>query len=259
MFQGDTAHGSKKFKDRVTLLLTCSWSGEKMKPTLIGKFEKPRALKDADMKRIPVHYRAQKSSWMTSQPFTDFLQWFDTEVGKKEQNRKFCCLWIMPVCIILQSRTSRRSTPRLCSSQNTTSCTQPLDAGLIQTFKLLYRKSLHNHVLYTLKQKFQNENSEDPYKTISIALVICWATRAWNQVQPRTISRCFSKCGFMQNEGPVANIGMPEVTLEELELQAMEAADAGIVFAPTKTITQLVKEAMATVGKVREEDPQKTD
>ena len=45
MFQGDT---------------------EKMKPTLIGKSEKPRALKDADMKMIPVHYRAQKSSLMTS-------------------------------------------------------------------------------------------------------------------------------------------------------------------------------------------------
>ena len=89
--------------------------------------------------------------------------------------------------------------------------------------------------------------------------MICWATRAWSQVQSRTISRCFSKCGFLRNEDPVANIGMPEVTLEELELQAMEAADAGIVFAPAKTITQLVKEATAAVGKVKEEDPQKTD
>ena len=88
MFQGDTTHGSKKFEDRVTLLLTCSWSGEKMKPTLIRKIEKPRALKGSDMKRIPVHYRAQKFSWMTSQLFTDFLKWFDTEVGKKEQSRQ---------------------------------------------------------------------------------------------------------------------------------------------------------------------------
>ncbi|KAI6651288.1 hypothetical protein LOD99_5436 [Oopsacas minuta] len=79
------------------------------------------------------------------------------------------------------------------------------------------------------------------------------------QVQSRTISRCFSKCGFMRNEGQVANIGMPEVTLEELELQGMEAADAGIVFALMKTITQLVKEPIAKVGKVREEDPQKND
>ncbi|KAI6653885.1 hypothetical protein LOD99_3061 [Oopsacas minuta] len=126
-----------------------------MKPTLIDKSEKPKALKDADMKRIPVHYRAQKSSWMTSQLFTDFLQWLTQKWGRRSKTGKFCCLWIMP--------------------------------------------------------------------------------------------------------GPVANIGMPEVTLEELELQDIEAADAGIVFASAKTITQLVKEAMATVGKGREEDSQKSD
>ena len=57
-----------------------------MKPTLIGKSEKPRVLNGADMERIPVHYRAQKASWMTIQLFIDFLKWFDTEVGKKEQN-----------------------------------------------------------------------------------------------------------------------------------------------------------------------------
>ena len=43
MFQSDTAYGSKKFNDRVTNLLTCSWSEETMKPTLIGKSEKPKA------------------------------------------------------------------------------------------------------------------------------------------------------------------------------------------------------------------------
>ena len=59
MFQSDTAYGSKKFKDRDTLLLTCSWSGEKMKPTLIGKSEKSRALKGADMERIAVHSSAE--------------------------------------------------------------------------------------------------------------------------------------------------------------------------------------------------------
>ena len=75
----------------------------------------------------------------------------------------------------------------------------------------------------------------------------------------RTISRCFSKCGFLLNEGPVANIETPEATLEELELQAVEAVDPGIVFARAKTITGLVKEATAAVVKVKEEDGQKTD
>lgn len=57
-------------------------------------------------------------------------------------------------------------------------------------------------------------------------------------------------------EGPVANIGMPEVTFKELELQATEAANAGIVFAPTMTITQLVEAAVA-FDKAKAEDPQK--
>ena len=212
------------------------------------------------MKRIPVHYRSQKSSWMISQLFTDFLKWFDTEVGKKKQNRQV--LLFMDNAGVHNSAVANvplKHTKVVFFPQNTTSCTQPLDAGVIQTFKLLYRKSLHNHVLHKLKQKFQNEISEDPYKTITIALVICWTTRAWSQVQSRTISRCFSKCWFLRNESPVANIDMSEATLEELELQAIEAADAEIVFAPAKTITQLVKEATVAVGKVKEEDRQKND
>ena len=39
----------------------------------------------------------------------------------------------------------------------------------------------------------------------------------------------------------------------------MEAVNVGTVFAPAKTITELVKEATAVVGKVKEEDRQKTD
>ncbi|KAI6649004.1 Tigger transposable element-derived protein 4-like [Oopsacas minuta] len=171
-----------------------------MKPTLIGKSEKPRALKDADMKRVPVHYRAQKSSWMTSQLFTDFLQWFDTEAEKKEQNRKIQLF---------------------------------MDIG-----------NVHNSAADNVLLKHTK---------------VVFFPKTQRAVLNRSMLGCFSKCGFMRNEGPVVNIGMPEVTLEELELQGMEAADAGIVFAPTKTITQVVKEALATVGKVREEDPQKTD
>ena len=49
---------------------------------------------------------------------------------------------------------------------------------------------------------------------------------------------------------------MPDVTLEELELQAMEAADAEIA---EKTITQMVKEDTVAVGKVKGEDPQKAN
>ena len=95
-----------------------------------------------------------------------------------------------------------------------------------------------------LKQKFQNEISEDPYKTISIVLVISFGPRGLG-VKYRTISRCFSKFGFLRNEGAVANIEMPEATLEQLELQAMEVVDTGIVFAPAKTIKKKLRRRLA--------------
>ena len=55
-----------------------------MKPTLIGKSGKPKGSERYGYG----DYRAQKSSCVTSQLFIDFLKWFDTEVGKKEQNRQ---------------------------------------------------------------------------------------------------------------------------------------------------------------------------
>ena len=38
--------------------------------------------------------------------------------------------------------------------------------------------------------------AEDPYKSVNIALVIVWVFRAWRDVNPRTISKCFTRCGF---------------------------------------------------------------
>ncbi|GFV70037.1 tigger transposable element-derived protein 1 [Trichonephila clavipes] len=51
-----TASGHKASKDRVTLLLCSNASGDWMlKPLLINKSLRPRALKGKDLKQLPVH------------------------------------------------------------------------------------------------------------------------------------------------------------------------------------------------------------
>ncbi|GFT66566.1 tigger transposable element-derived protein 1 [Trichonephila clavipes] len=51
-----TASGHKASKDRVTLLLCSNASGDRMlKPLLINKSLRPRALKGKDLKQLPVH------------------------------------------------------------------------------------------------------------------------------------------------------------------------------------------------------------
>ncbi|GFV21323.1 tigger transposable element-derived protein 1 [Trichonephila clavipes] len=49
----------KTSKDRVTLLLCSNASGDRMlKPLLINKSLRPRALKGKDLKQLPVHWMA---------------------------------------------------------------------------------------------------------------------------------------------------------------------------------------------------------
>ena len=71
-----------------------------------------------------------------------------------------------------------------------------------------------------------NKHNGDPYKIITIALAIIWASRAWNQVNARTISKCFAKCGF--GVAPV----VPELPMiinpEEIQIQTEENDECGI-------------------------------
>ncbi|KAI6648773.1 Tigger transposable element-derived protein 6-like [Oopsacas minuta] len=54
----DTAHGIKQDKSRLTLIVCTSMLSEKEKILLMWKSEKPRALKGADMSKLPVVHKA---------------------------------------------------------------------------------------------------------------------------------------------------------------------------------------------------------
>ncbi|GFY34280.1 tigger transposable element-derived protein 1 [Trichonephila clavipes] len=70
-----TASGHKASKDRVTLLLYSNASGDRMlKPLLINKSLRPRALKGKDLKQLPVHWMANPKAWRTTAIFTE---WFN--------------------------------------------------------------------------------------------------------------------------------------------------------------------------------------
>ena len=71
---------------------------------------------------------------------------------------------------------------------NTTSHWQPLDQGIIASFKLQYRKMW---IAYMIRQ-FDKEM--DPLKTVTLLEVINWTAEAWNHyVRPLTIERCWWK------------------------------------------------------------------
>lgn len=77
--------GTKKSKERVTLVLCCNATGtDKLKPLVIGKTNKPRCFKDFNFREI-CEYKSNDNGWMTRSLFVDFLIQFDQEITK--QNR----------------------------------------------------------------------------------------------------------------------------------------------------------------------------
>ena len=137
VIHGDHGHGDKRDKSRFSLLLCASWLGEKEKILLIGASENPRALKGTDKSKLPVIYRAQKKSWMTGNIFASWINDFDSRM----KNSKRCVLLFMDNAGVHNIHDLCLSSTKIVflPKNTTTSCLQPLDAGVIQAFKVNLR------------------------------------------------------------------------------------------------------------------------
>jgi len=70
--------------------LTCSASGVKEEPWIIGKSKNPRCFKGINRKLLRVHYRHNKSKWMTGIIMQEYLIWLDNKM--RAQQRKVLLL-----------------------------------------------------------------------------------------------------------------------------------------------------------------------
>ena len=71
--KGESCSGGKTSKDRITVLLAASATGEKLKPLVFGRAKKPRCFCDFEVATLGVIYDFNKKAWMTSSIFTAWL------------------------------------------------------------------------------------------------------------------------------------------------------------------------------------------
>ena len=230
--QGDEARGGKKAKDRITVLIACSATGEKLKPYVIGRSENPRCFRGASH-CLPVTYSANKKAWMTSHLFQ---QWLDKLNSKMKREGRSILLFVDNCAAhpdVVCSNVKLVFLP-----PNTTSKLQPCDAGIIQTVKLHYRKRLLRHVLFHMEEA---NSASELAKKVTLLDAIMWMKSSWDEVDPITIQKCFSKCGFgdvMETEEDDEIV--PEAELEEVLHNAgmtwQEYANCDADLATTNTI-----------------------
>lgn len=178
-FKGERVHGNKKSKDRITLLVGANMSGEKLPLLAIGRFEKPRCFHG--VRHIPVNYRANRDAWMTSQLFEEWLRKLDRSLTRK-------------ILLVIDNCSAHPRVPDLTNVHlfflppNTTSCTQPMDCGIIKNLKHIYKRKLAIKLL-----KAHDENIDFTFNLLdSLSLI----REAWDEVSNDTIKNCFRSAGF---------------------------------------------------------------
>lgn len=208
--KGEKCKGGRLAKERVSIMLCCSATGEKFTPLIIGKSAFPRAFKDArvDVSRLPCYYYSNSKAWMNRVIFTDFLRKFNNSM--RQNSRK--------VLLIIDNASSHivglqlSNVKLLLLPPNLTSELQPLDQGIIRATKLYARKSL---LEYLIAKADQVGTATEFCKSVTVLHAIRWICKAWEEVKTSTIQKCFCKTGF-----PV-EMNVEEVEeLEELQLYA---------------------------------------
>ena len=97
---------------------------------------------------------------------------------------------------------------------NTTAKLQPLDQGIIQAFKLGYRKRVLRSVIAHMDEV---TNTSDLAKKITVSDAISWITSAWTEIRPSTITKCFQHCTF---PGKLTIESVPQEEPDDLKILA---------------------------------------
>ncbi|UYV83999.1 TIGD1 [Cordylochernes scorpioides] len=132
----------KAAKDRITILFCSNASGDYiMKPLVINKSKMPRAFKGVNINNLPVYWRANKKGWVTAAMFTEwFHECFIPDSKKYSSSKGLPC----KVLLLIDNAPGHpqdleyENVKVIFLPKNTTSLLQPLDQGIISTFKALY-------------------------------------------------------------------------------------------------------------------------
>ncbi|CAF4468475.1 unnamed protein product, partial [Rotaria sp. Silwood2] len=82
----DDCIAGKKSKERFTVLFCANWTGnDKLNSVVIGKAAKPRCFRNLDMKKLPVTWYSNRTAWMYSSIFTDWLHGLDLMMQKQKR------------------------------------------------------------------------------------------------------------------------------------------------------------------------------
>jgi hypothetical protein len=200
--------GTKKCKQRISVALCANADGsDKLKPLVIGKAARPRCFPKTFNVQTVVDYHYNQKAWMTAIIFQQFLEGFDRLMRNKNRH----------VVLLLDNAPSHKVSIELTNVKvlmlppNTTSHIQPMDAGIINNFKVHYKRSLVKHYVREIDEK-------GSFERVDLKQAIYFVKDSWNNVRADTIANCFHHVKII----PTSDDRTPqaEVSFDASHLQA---------------------------------------
>lgn len=187
--------GFKMHKDRVTLLFAGNAYGAKLKPLLIHRSKKPRALKGSNTETLPVIWRHNKKAWMTR---VEFVEWFSNYFVpfvrdyNEEHNLHNKALLILDnfaghptnICDMYPHIRVVFLPPK------TTSIMQPMDQGIIASFKAMYLRATVKHLVAHLSE---NLDIHSYCKEFNIKNALHAIDAAWSEISSSTMQNAWKR------------------------------------------------------------------
>jgi hypothetical protein len=212
-----TVHaGQKQTKVRLTLAVTVNATGDEVIPPLfIGKAKMPRCFKKKSPHEYGLQYENNTKAWMTGEIFTRWIRDWDR---KLRENGRF-------ILLFLDNFAGHKVTYIPTNIQveflppNLTAYVQPCDAGIIRTFKAIFRRNLVNDAIDKL---FTLDITPDIFK-INQLQAMTSAQQAWIELhaRPDRISNYWKHCGILPDENsPIHN----EHVQDNEEMQNLQQA-----------------------------------
>ena len=133
---------------------------------------------------MALQYRANKKAWMNTEVMSNWLRWFDSQM----EGRKVVLLmdnFSAHISAVDEPSPPLRNTEVLWLPPNTTSRVQPLDQGIIRTFKAYYRQSWLQYMLAEF------EEDRDPFSSTNLLKTFRYLLHAWQAIDDDTIANCW--------------------------------------------------------------------
>ena len=186
--------------------MTCAFfvnaAGGSEKPIVIGKSKSPRCIKAIrDTSQLPCSYFSQPKAWVDFNILDDVLSKLNRKLARERRN------------VILYLENAPGHPPDMKGKYddhikivffppNCISRLQPLDLGIIRTFKLKYMKLMLTRVV---SKRDDCNSAIEVCKSVDLLQAMRWTAQAWENVSESTINKCFVKAGFLSADGSLVS------------------------------------------------------